>query len=710
MPRIQLENLSSRVGKAELLQLLDNVGGLPGRRIGKIELGGGRATVEVPADWQTRVAKTLDGATLAGRRIRAWALPDAGSASEGDHFARLIALLELERAAEAERALARTRRLSGREAERGGEALVDMIIVEEEAGLGGRYLLALAKRDRSQLPWTRLDVGSPVVLLPDDTSVSLSLRGVVYQRGRERISVAVASLPEELEDVERWRMVLSSDEVSSQRQRSALERAATAPRSRLAELRETLLGRTPARFGPELEELPLDDSLNAAQQAAVDFALSARDVALVHGPPGTGKTTTLVELIRRAVRRGQKVLACGPSNMAVDNLFERLLAHGERVVRLGHPARVMPELRSHTLDLLVEKHNDVRVARKLVKDALAMFRRAARTTRARPEPGARRDMRAEARALLADARRLEARAVEHILDTADILCATTTGLDDELLGDRRFDLVVIDEACQSTEPGCWIPLPRAERVVLAGDHKQLPPTVLSDEAARGGYGVSLFERLAEHDASLVRRLDVQYRMHQAIMDFSSLEFYDAGLVAHESVVGHLLADLPEMHRTPLTETPLLFVDTAGAGYDEELEPDGESRRNPREAQWIAAQARLLLEQGVAPGQIGIITPYAAQARLLRELMRGDEVEIDTVDGFQGREKEAILISLVRSNDTQEVGFLADVRRMNVAMTRARRKLTVIGDSATLSGEPFYSRLIEYFESQGGYRSIWVEGE
>lgn len=710
MPRIQLENLSSRVGKADLLQLLDNVGGLPGRRIGKIELGGGRATVEVPADWQTRVARALDGATLAGRRLRAWALPDAGAVAEGDHFTRLLALLELEREAEAERALSRTRRLSGRDAERGGEALVDMIIVDEDAGMGGRYLLALAKRDRSQLPWTRLDVGSPVVLLPDDTSVSLSLRGVVYQRGRERISVAVASLPEELEDVERWRMVLSSDEVSSQRQRGALERASTAPRSRLAELRETLLGSTPARFGPVLEESPLDDSLNAAQQAAVDFALSARDVALVHGPPGTGKTTTLVELIRRAVRRGQKVLACGPSNMAVDNLFERLLARGERVVRLGHPARVMPELRSHTLDLLVEKHNDVRVARKLVKDALAMFRRAARTTRARPEPGARRDMRAEARGLLADARRLEARAVEHILDTADILCATTTGLDDELLGDRRFDLVVIDEACQSTEPGCWIPLPRAERVVLAGDHKQLPPTVLSDEAARGGYGVSLFERLAEQDASLVRRLDVQYRMHQAIMDFSSLEFYEAGLVAHESVVGHLLADLPDVQRTPSTEAPLLFVDTAGAGYDEELEPDGESRRNPREAQWIAAQARLLLEQGVSPGQIGIITPYAAQARLLRELLRGDEVEIDTVDGFQGREKEAVLISLVRSNETQEVGFLADVRRMNVAMTRARRKLTVIGDSATLSGEPFYARMIEYFEIQGAYRSIWEEGD
>jgi hypothetical protein len=708
MSRIQIENLASRIGKHDLLQLLDTVGGLPGRRVGKIELGGGRATVEVPADWQARVAKALDGASLAGRRIRAWPVPDAHRGPGGDHFARLLALLELERQAEAERALNRTRRLSLRDAERGGEALVELVIVDEDAGLGGRYLLALAKPTRGPLPWNRLDAGSPAVLLPEDPAVSLSLRGVVYERGRERISIAVTTLPEQYEEVERWRLVLSSDEISSQRQRGALERASAATRDRTAELREILLGHVPARFDPVTEETPLDDSLNASQQAAIDLALAARDVALVHGPPGTGKTTTLVELIRRAVRRGRKVLACGPSNLAVDNLFERLLGHGEHVVRLGHPARVLPELRSQTLDLLVEKHNDVRVARKLVKDALAMFRRAARTTRAKPEPGARREMRIEARALLADARRLEAQAVQHILDTADILCATTTGLDDELLGDRRFDLVVIDEACQSTEPGCWLALLRAERVVLAGDHKQLPPTVLSDEAARGGYGASLFERLTEQDASLVRRLDVQYRMHQAIMDFSSLEFYDADLLAHESVRAHLLADLPEIQRSALTEAPLLFVDTAGAGYDEEPEPDGESRRNPREAQWIAAQARLLVEHGLAPSQIGIITPYAAQARLLRELLPGDAWEVDTVDGFQGREKEAILISLVRSNDRHEVGFLSDVRRMNVAMTRARRKLTVVGDSATLAGEPFYARLIEHFERQGAYRSIWEE--
>jgi len=717
MPIVHLEQLSPKVGKADLLKIFAQMGGLPGKRIGKIELGGGRATVEVPSGWEGRIAKALDGASLAGRTIRAWAGADktrGAREAHDDHFRRLIELLELERETEARRAVERGRRLSPVDAERTGDTLVDLAIVDEEAGLGGRYILTLAKRRRTPLPWTRLDAGSPIVLSPDGpepkgTATTISLRGVVSQRRDSTISIAVATLPEELEDIERWRIDLSSDEISSERQRSALERAAAARGDRLAELRDVLLGHREPQFDEPSEQALLDAGLNAIQQSAVDFALSARDVALIHGPPGTGKTTTVVELIRRAVRRGDKVLACGPSNMAVDNLFSRLLAHGERAVRLGHPARVMPELRSHTLDLLVERHEDVRVARKLVKDALALFRRASRTTRARPEPGARREMRSEARLLLADARRLEDQAVEHILDTADILCATVTGLDEGLLGARQFDLVVIDEACQGTEPGAWIPLLRAGRVVLAGDHCQLPPTVRSDEAQRRGLGVSLFERLADVSGDkLARRLDVQYRMHHAIMEFSSDEFYESSLIADPAVEEHLLAGLADVASSPLTESPLEFIDTAGAGYEEELEPDGESRLNRREADLVVARVAALVESGVSPAAIGVITPYAAQARLLTERLPDEALEIDTVDGFQGREKEAILISLVRSNDQGEIGFLADTRRMNVAMTRARRKLIIVGDSATLASDSFYARLIACCERLGAYRTVWEE--
>ena len=234
--------------------------------------------------------------------------------------------------------------------------------------------------------------------------------------------------------------------------------------------------------------MPLDPTLNPSQQEAVRFALTARDVAILHGPPGTGKTTTVVELIRQAVRRGDKVLACAPSNLAVDNLLERLVAGGEKVLRLGHPARVLPHLQEHTLDFVVDRHDDMRQSKKLMREAFQLFRKAGKWTRAKPDPGARQSMRAEARAILDDARRLEAHAVEKILNGADILCATLTGLDSEVLGRREFNLAVIDEACQSPEPGCWLPLLRSQRVVLAGDHCQLQPTLVPPDAAAGGPG------------------------------------------------------------------------------------------------------------------------------------------------------------------------------------------------------------------------------
>ena len=247
-------------------------------------------------------------------------------------------------------------------------------------------------------------------------------------------------------------------------------------------------------------------------------------------------------------------------------------------------------------------------------------------------------------------------------------------------------------------------------MVLAGDHCQLPPTVVSQEAAAQGLGISLFERLIDlYGPETACLLTVQYRMHEAIMDFSSFEFYDAQLEAHPSVRQHLLADLPGVAATTITQSPVEFIDTAGASFDEELEPDGESRRNRQEAELVCRKLQQLLDAGLPATEIAAIAPYAAQVRLLREQMSVDGVEIDSVDGFQGREKEAVVISLVRSNADGEIGFLRDMRRMNVALTRARRKLIVIGDSATLSGHPFYRRMIDYFESIHTYRSVWEEG-
>ena len=721
MPLLHLEPRSRRVTKSDLLAFLAKTGGLDRRLVGRIELRGGQTTIEIPDGWQSRLVRALDGQMLGDRRVRVWT--DGSPAStrgEEDHFERLARLLELENTAEAQEAATRARKLSPADAERTGTSLVDLVVADEEAGLGGRYILRLTKRKRSPLPWTRLGVGSPVMLSPGTARTEPSYRGVVCERDEAAIYVALEQVPEDFGGnssssgdsniAATWRLDLSFDAVATRRQRAALEQARLARGNRSAILRDVLLGVRQPETGVDPEVHVLDASLNAAQREAIQFVLSARDVGLIHGPPGTGKTTAVVEVIRQAVRRGGKVLACAPSNLAVDNIFERLLGLGERVVRVGHPARVMPELREHTLDLLVERHHDVRLARKFVKQAMSLFREADRFTRAAPKPGARQQLRSDARSLLADARRMEMQAVQSVLNSADVLCATTTGLDSRLLGPRRFDLAVIDEACQSVEPGCWIPLLRCDRVVLAGDHCQLPPTVVSPEAAAEGFGVSLFQRvMAIYGPQVARKLTVQYRMHEAIMDFSSMEFYEAELEADATVSKHVLADLSGVVATPLTRTPVEFIDTAGAGFDEEIEPDGESRRNPREATLVCRKVRELLDSGVAADDIAVIAPYAAQVRFLREQLPVPGLEIDSVDGFQGREKEAVVISLVRSNSKGTIGFLADVRRMNVAMTRARRKLLIVGDSATLSGHPFYRRMVDYFEGLGAYRTVWEEG-
>ena len=247
--------------------------------------------------------------------------------------------------------------------------------------------------------------------------------------------------------------------------------------------------------------------------------------------------------------------------------------------------------------------------------------------------------------------------------------------------------------------------------MLAGDHFQLPPTVISTEAVRAGFDISLMERLlTDSKQNISRRLNVQYRMHTDIMNFSSDVFYENSLQADESVRSALLADLTASRVTfsPLTACPVDFIDTAGASYDEEQEPNGDSRFNPLEAELVVKKVNALMEAGVCPSMIAVISPYSAQVRLLREMLGESEIEIDSVDGFQGREKEAVIVSLVRSNREGEVGFLADTRRMNVALTRARRKLIVIGDSATITSHGFYQRMVKYFESIGAYHSVWEE--
>ncbi len=617
----------------------------------------------------------------------------------------------MESSAEVERMTARRQQLKSADLEKYGETIIDLAIEDYRTGLGGRFLVVFRKRNQTlKMSWHKLKVGSPVVVSRWRDDDGMSLTGVVSRRNSDSLEVALEKFPEGTA----FRIDLTADEITRQRHMSAVKTVMSS-RGRLGHLRKVLMDEKAPRFQPE-SELKFQTQLNESQQAAVKFALSAEDVAIIHGPPGTGKTTTVVELIVQATKLGLKVLACAPSNTAVDNLLERLVAHRQRVVRIGHPARVVESLRDFSLDGLVEQHPNQFVIDDMYKEAEELFRKADKWTRNRPVRGLKQDLRKEAKRLQSDARRLERQAIESILDDAEVICATTT-FNEEMLGDRWFDIAVIDEACQTTEPGCWVPLMRSDRVVLAGDPFQLPPTVLSIDAAQQGFAISMLERVRDIYGDLTTRmLTTQYRMHEQIMEFSSNEFYAGELVADPLVQEHRLCDLDGVTDDEFTQAVIRFIDTAGSGWEEELEPEGLSKRNTQEAEFILKKVNQLLESGLKPSEIAVIAPYAAQVRYLKNLMQQSstealcegKVEVNTVDGFQGREKEAVLITLVRSNSTGEIGFLSDRRRMNVALTRARRKLIVVGDSATLGGHEFYQSLLKYFESLECYGTIWEE--
>jgi ATP-dependent RNA/DNA helicase IGHMBP2 len=643
---------------------------------------------------------------------------NANNTRPEEHFTRLTRLLDLEAEAEKLETLRSLEKLSPAEAEASGNSFINLVIREENLGLGGKILLTFGKRNENlSLPWSRISLGSPVILSEESTGDSVNRRGsqaagwrgIVSRVTKSQIQVAFTQWPETEAESPTFRIDRSTDEISRERQRMALESARVAKGTRLAVLRDVLIGRQPPIFEKIENHNQINPRLNGSQNQAVRFALSAEDVAIIHGPPGTGKTTTLIELIQQIVLNGQSVLAVAASNLAVDNMLERLIDAGEKAIRIGHPARVTPSLREHTLDELAEIHPDTRLARKLTRDAHALRKQASKYYRIKPDPNVRQSLRDEAKQLLNEARQIENQLLERIINNANIVCATATGLDHETFKHRSFDWCIMDEASQSVEPTAWIPIQYAKRLVLAGDPCQLPPMVISPEAARSGFDISLMERMLQIPAvDISRRLNVQYRMHQEIMIFSSDLFYEGSLQGDESVRTALLADLPGVIFSPLTSCPIHFIDTAGASYDEEQEPKGDSRLNPLEAQLVIKKIHQLLKCGLSPEQIAVISPYSAQVKYLREKLKSFDLEIDSVDGFQGREKEAVIISLVRSNREGEVGFLADTRRMNVALTRARRKLIVIGDSATITSHGFYRRMLEYFESIGSYHSVWEE--
>ncbi|MCA8920653.1 MAG: AAA family ATPase, partial [Planctomycetes bacterium] len=430
-----------------------------------------------------------------------------------------------------------------------------------------------------------------------------------------------------------------------------------------------------------------------------------------HGPPGTGKTRTLAEFVAKAVARGERVLACAASNAAVDNLAERLVERGLVVVRLGHPARVSPAVEAHGLDAQVAASDDYALARGWIAEAHALRLTLDKRWRRRAISYAeRRAGFAEVRRLLRDARAHLAGLKDAIVARAQVVCATAAGADSDLLAEAEFDWVALDEATQAVDPIALVALLRAPRAVLAGDPCQLPPTVIDPRAAAAGLGRSFFERLAEAAPCASRLLTVEYRMPRELLGFPSAQHYGGRLEADPSVAERRLSDLGVLP-DPLRPEPWCFLDTAGKGWDETRLGDDPSLCNPEQAARVAAEVERLLARGLPASEVGVICAYSAQVRLLRERLArwvSEGLEISSVDGFQGREKEAVVVDLVRSNPEARVGFLQDTRRTNVALTRARRFLLVVGDSATLAPHPYYAALLAAADAAGAYLSAWAD--
>ena len=478
------------------------------------------------------------------------------------------------------------------------------------------------------------------------------------------------------------------DETSYRLMFEALDRVIRARSGRLADLRDIFYTKAPAsRYTFDAMRFPW---LNASQEKAVNEVLWAKDVAVVHGPPGTGKTTTLVEAIFETLRRESQVLVCAQSNMAVDWISEKLVDRGINVLRIGNPTRVNDKMLSFTYERRFEAHPDY--------PQLWSIRKAIRELRQQRKHADSWHQKMDR--LKSRATELELRIRSSLFGEARVIASTLTGAANRVLEGEKYSTLFIDEAAQALEAACWIAIRKAGRVVLAGDHCQLPPTVKSIMALKGGLGKTLMERIVENKPETVTLLKMQYRMNEQIMKFSSEWFYH-GMVESAPTVSHRgILDY---------DTPMMWIDTAECDGKEEFVGENFGRINRAEAEMTLQTLQQYLEkigkQRILEESIdvGIISPYRAQVQLLRKELRKREffrpyrhlLTVNTVDGFQGQERDIILISLVRSNDGGDIGFLRDLRRMNVAITRARMKLIILGSSETMTSHPFYKKLYEY---------------
>ena len=513
------------------------------------------------------------------------------------------------------------------------------------------------------------------------------------QDNRMVIALSEAQMLAALNRGEGWGVQLYFDDTSYKMMFAALRKVVLANNDRTAYLRDVLLGNLPAGFR---DLLPMRFPwLNASQENAVNRVLAAREVAIVHGPPGTGKTTTLVEAVFETLHRENQVLVCAQSNTAVDWISEKLLDRGIPVLRIGNPTRVNDKMLAFTYERRFEAHEDY--------PELWSLRKAIRELQSRIRgngAGKREQLRHQLSKLRHRALELEIRIHDDLFREARVIASTLVGAANRLLEHRRFSSLFIDEAAQALEAACWIAISKADRVILAGDHCQLPPTIKCLEALRGGLGDTLMEKVVRRKPETVSLLRMQYRMHEDIMAFPSHWFYHDRLLAAPEVRYRGILDY---------DNAITWIDTAALDFKEKNVADGTGRINLGEAGLLIRHLRSYMER-IGEKRIldehidfGIISPYRAQVRYLRQLLYKEPffrpfrslLTVHTVDGFQGQERDVVFVSLVRANEEGQIGFLRDLRRMNVAITRARMKLVILGDAVTLTRHPFYKALYDY---------------
>lgn len=622
-----------------------------------------------------------------------------------EHFSRLQVLLKIEREEDRKQYFQKIRNRSIDDRKKDGVCWYPVEIRKSYLGLGEKWVLDIT-RTSAQGTRHMFQAGSSASIFLNDGKEGKMSTGIVSRVVDDKITIMLNR-----EDPPGWLdegkigLNLLFDESTYDEMDRTLAKLRKTDRGRAYELIRILEGLEGPRFGSAYDiKYP---HLNESQNAALGKIRAAQDVALVHGPPGTGKTTTMVQAIKETVDEEKHVLVCAPSNAAVDLIVEKLHELEVNVVRLGHPARVTDSVVSHTLDAQLATHPDARMLKDIRKKSEEMRRLGKKYKRnyGRAEAAQRKMLLKEARQLKDEALMLEDHMIYDVLNNASVIACTLVGANNQFLFNRTFKTVFIDESSQALEPAAWIPILKANRVVMAGDHLQLPPTVKSKEAAREGLGETLFERVIRtHNADTM--LKVQYRMHPDIMSFSNGYFYRDQLTSAD-----FIAD-----RKGLYARALEFIDTAGCGFDEAINEETLSTYNTEEARLCLDHLSKSLKEKKfeTTPTIGIIAPYKAQVETLRKLMQDFEWEegqlqrlaINTVDAFQGQERDIMYITLTRSNPEGEIGFLADERRLNVGLTRARHRMVVLGNSATLSSNAFFDKLIVHFQELGSYSSAF----